>query len=125
MAERGLSFHSRALPGPKRPTAAAAGMGSKAQTALRPRTVAHDDLREEALLLRLPLDGRLVGLDLGEHVARRDRGALLLAPRRDVALRTNGARVQGVASVLFARRAGAIGLRARRVRGWRRAAAAD
>ena len=48
--------------------------------------VRHQDAAERALVDRLDLHRRLVGLDLGDHVARRDGVALALEPAREVAL---------------------------------------
>ena len=46
----------------------------------------HDDLGENAFVDRLDLHRRLVGLDLGDDVARRDLVAFLLQPFGEVAL---------------------------------------
>ena len=43
----------------------------------------HEDLEQDAGLVALELHRRLVGLDVGEHVALGDRVALLLGPARD------------------------------------------
>src|ERR1043165_3344851 len=52
----------------------------------RLRPLGHDDLAERPLVDRLDLHRRLVGLDLGEDVARLDVVPFLLVPLREVAL---------------------------------------
>src|SRR3954449_4884299 len=49
-----------------------------------------ENLAQRALVDRLHLHGGLVGLDLGDHVARLDRVALVLQPPREVALGHGG-----------------------------------
>ena len=58
------------------------------------RAFRHQDLRKRAVVDRLDLHGRLVGLDLGDHVAGLDRVAFLLQPLRKVAL-FHGGRQRG------------------------------
>ena len=50
------------------------------------RALGHQDLGDRALVDRLDLHGRLVGLDLGDHVAGLDLVAFLLEPLGKVAL---------------------------------------
>ena len=50
------------------------------------RAVRHDDLDQHALINGFDFHRRLVGLDLGEHVAGFDLVAFLLQPAREVAL---------------------------------------
>src|SRR5262249_11211439 len=54
----------------------------------------HHDLGERTLVDRLVFHGRLVGLDLGDHIARLDLVALLLEPFGEVAL-LHGGRERG------------------------------
>ena len=46
----------------------------------------HQNLRQRALVDRFHFHGRLVGLDLGDHVAGLDRVAFLLEPLGEIAL---------------------------------------
>ena len=66
------------------PSPAMTAMTSLTGTSLR--ALRHHDLRQRALVDRLDLHGRLVGLDLGDHVARLDLVALLLQPLGKIAL---------------------------------------
>ena len=50
------------------------------------RALGHEDAAERALVHRLHLHRRLVGLDLGEHVAGLDLVAFLLVPLGEIAL---------------------------------------
>ena len=54
------------------------------------RALVDQDLGERAFVDRLDLHGRLVGLDLGDHVARTDVVADLLQPTRELALGHRG-----------------------------------
>ena len=54
------------------------------------RAFRHHDLGEDAFVDGLDFHGRLVGLDLGDHVAGLDRVALLLQPLGEVALLHGG-----------------------------------
>ena len=54
------------------------------------RAFRHQDLRDRALVDRLDLHGRLVGLDLGDDVAGLDLVAFLLQPLGEVALLHRG-----------------------------------
>ena len=54
------------------------------------RAVRHHDLGERALIDRLDLHRGLVGLDLGDDVARLDGVTLLLEPAREIALLHGG-----------------------------------
>ena len=58
------------------------------------RAFRHHDLGERAFVDRLVFHGRLVGLDLGDHVTRLDLVALLLEPPGEVAL-LHGGRQRG------------------------------
>ena len=81
-----------ASPQAPRRAAALASSPSPASTAISCvdrhvlRALRHDDLRERALVDRLDFHGRLVGLDLGDHVAGLDLVAFLLQPLGEVAL---------------------------------------
>ena len=70
------------------PSPASTAITSLTGTSVRP--FRHDDLRDRALVDRLDLHRRLVGLDLGDHVAGGDLVALLDVPLGEIALLHRG-----------------------------------